>query len=124
MKKIIRTIILFFDRWLITPITKLVLLISGLVKNNGREVEKFINKKQTLIVLSLIFAFLLFFWVDKNSDTLINKSAEILYNQPVTAEYNEEAYVIEGLPSVRGTDAVRFSVLRSVYGLLHRTLRC
>ena len=99
MKKIIRTIILFFDRWLITPITKLVLLISGLVKNNGREVEKFINKKQTLIVLSLIFAFLLFFWVDKNSDTLINKSAEILYNQPVTAEYNEEAYVIEGLPS-------------------------
>jgi len=99
MKKIIRTIILFFDRWLITPITKLVLLISGLVKNNGREVEKFINRKQTLIVLSLIFAFLLFFWVDKNSDTLINKSAEILYNQPVTAEYNEEAYVIEGLPA-------------------------
>ncbi len=99
MKKIIRAIILFFDRWLITPITKLVLLISGLVKNNGREFEKFINKKQTLIVLSLIFAFLLFFWVDKNSDTLINKSAEILYNQPVTAEYNEEAYVIEGLPS-------------------------
>ena len=99
MKKIIKMIILFFDKWLITPITKLVLLISSVVKKNGREIEKFINKKQTLIVLSLIFAFLLFFWVDKNSDTLINKSAEILYNQPVTAEYNEEAYVIEGLPS-------------------------
>ncbi len=99
MKKIIRAIILFFDRWLITPITKIVLLVSGLVKKNGREIEKFINKKQTLIVLSLIFAFLLFFWVDQNSDTLINKSAEILYNQPVTAEYNEEAYVIEGLPT-------------------------
>lgn len=98
MKKIIKSIILFIDKWIITPITKIVLLLSNGVKKNGREIEKFINKKQTLIVLSLIFAFLVFFWVDKNSDTLINKSAEILYNQPVIAEYNEEAYVIEGLP--------------------------
>ena len=36
--------------------------------------------------------------VDQNSNTILNKSAEVLYNQPVTAEYNEEAYVIEGLP--------------------------
>ena len=98
MKKIIKSIILFIDKWIITPITKIVLLLGTGAKKNGREIEKFINKKQTLIVLSLIFAFLVFFWVDKNSDTLINKSAEILYNQPVVAEYNEEAYVIEGLP--------------------------
>lgn len=98
MKKIIRKIILFFDKCLITPITKLVLLVGNAIKNNGREIEKFINKKQTLIVISLIFAFLVFFWVDQNSDRIINKNAEILYNQPVTAEYNQEAYVIEGLP--------------------------
>ena len=98
MKKIGKKIILFFDKWLITPITKLILLITDFVKNNGREIEKFINKKQTLIVLSLIFAFAIFFLVDQNSNTILNKSAEVLYNQPVTAEYNEEAYVIEGLP--------------------------
>lgn len=99
MKKIFRKIVLFFDKWLITPITKFILLISDFIKNNGREIEKFINKKQTLIVLSLIFAFIVFFIVDQNSDTLLNKNAEILYNQPVKAEYNEEAYVIEGLPN-------------------------
>ena len=98
MKKIIKPIILFLDKWLITPITKLVLLIGSGLKNNGREIEKFINKKQTLIVISLIFALLIFFWVDRNSDSIINKSAEVLLNQPVKAEYNEEAYVIEGLP--------------------------
>ena len=98
MKKIIRGIIIFFDKWLITPITKLILLISGGMKNNGKEFEKFINKKQTLIVISLVFAFALFFWVDQNSDTIINRTAEILYDRPVTAEYNAEAYVIEGLP--------------------------
>ncbi len=99
MKKICRKIILFFDKWLITPITKFILLITDLIKNNSKEIEKIINKKQTLIILSLIFAFAVFFWVDQNSDTLLNKNAEILYNQPVKAEYNEEAYVIEGLPN-------------------------
>ncbi len=99
MKKISKNILLFFDKWLITPITKFFLLVTDFLKNNGREIEKFINKKQTLIVLSLIFAFGVFFIVDKNSDTLLNKSAEVLYNQPVTAEYNSEAYVIEGLPT-------------------------
>lgn len=98
MKKIGKKIILFFDKWLITPITKLILLITDFVKGHGREIEKFINKKQTLIVLSLFFAFAVFVLVDQNSNTILNKSAEVLYNQPVTAEYNEEAYVIEGLP--------------------------
>lgn len=100
MKKICRKTILFFDKWLITPITKFILFITDFIKNNNISIEKFINKKQTLIVLSLIFAFIVFFVVDQNSDTLLNKNAEILYNQPVKAEYNEEAYVIEGLPTV------------------------
>lgn len=99
MKKIGKKLILFFDKWLITPITKLILWVTDFVKNNGREIEKFVNKKQTLIILSLIFAFIVFFIVDQNSDTILNKNAEILYNQPVIAEYNEEAYVIEGLPT-------------------------
>lgn len=99
MKKIGKKIILFFDKWLITPITKLILFLTDFIKNNGKEIEKFINKKQTLIVLSLIFAFAVFFMVDQNSNTILNKSAEVLYDQPVTAEYNEEAYVIEGLPT-------------------------
>lgn len=98
MKKICRKILLLFDKCLITPITKLILFFSDFIKSNSIEIEKFINKKQTLIVLSLIFAFTIFFIVDQNADTLLNKSAEILYDQPVIAEYNEEAYVIEGLP--------------------------
>lgn len=99
MKKISKKIILFFDKWLITPITKFILFITDFIKHNSREIEKFINKKQTLIVLSLFFAFLVFFIVDKSSDTILNKSAEVLSNQPVIAEYNEETYVIEGLPT-------------------------
>ena len=99
MKKIFRNIIIFFDRFLITPITKLIILVGDGVKSNGKELEKFINKKQTLIVISLIIAFGMFFWVDQNSDKILNKSAEVLTDRPVIAEYNKEAYVIEGLPT-------------------------
>ena len=102
MKKISRffkAILLFFDRWLITPITKGILSVSDYTRNNGRELEKFINKKQTLIVLSLIFAFIVFFVLDQNANIIMNRRAEILYNQPVVAEFNSEAYVVEGLPT-------------------------
>lgn len=101
MKKIckfLKRILLFFDKWLITPITKGILFVTDFSKNNGKEIEKFINKKPTLIVLSLIFAFIVFVVVDQNSSSIINKTAEILYNQTVVAEFNQEAYVIEGLP--------------------------
>lgn len=99
ISKIIRKILSFFDRWLITPITKAILFATDFVRENSKSVEKFINRKQTLIVISLICAFAVFIMVDQSSDSLVNKSAEILYNQPVTAIYNEEAYVVEGLPS-------------------------
>lgn len=101
MKKInkaLKKVLSFLDKIIITPVTKFILLSTDFVKDNGKNIEKFINNKQTLIVISLIFAFVIFFVVDQNSATIINKSAEVLYNQPVIAEYNEEAYVIEGLP--------------------------
>ncbi len=105
MKKIIKSIGKFFhhigsffDKWLITPITKLILKITDFSKNNSKGLEKLIGKKQTLIVISLILALAVFFIVDSEGNTTIDQYAEILYNQPVNATYNEEAYVVEGLP--------------------------
>ncbi len=105
MKKIIRGIKRifhffgsFFDKWLITPITKIILKIGEFSKSNSKAIERFIGKKQTLIVISLILALAVFFIIDSEGNTTIDQYAEILYNQPVTATYNEEAYVVEGLP--------------------------
>ena len=105
MKKIIRGIGkffrhigAFFDKWLITPITKLILKIIDSSKNNSKGLEKLIGKKQTLIVISLVLALAVFFIIDSEGNAMIDQYAEILYDQPVTATYNEEAYVVEGLP--------------------------
>lgn len=100
IKKVIMPVLTFFDKWLITPITKLIIIISDFFKGNNGFFDKLLNKKETLIVISLLFALGVFFIIDISSNAMMYQTAEILYNQPVVAEYNEEAYVVEGLPEV------------------------
>ncbi len=89
---------LFFDKWLITPITKLFLIISSLFKDNNKLFDKYLSKKSTLIIISLILAFVVFMFIDNESTVMTDQYAEILYNQKVNAVYNDELYVVEGLP--------------------------
>ena len=105
MKKIGRALVkffrhlgLFFDKWLITPITKLILKIMDFGKGLVKSFDKISGKKSTLLVVSLILSFLTFVVIDQESNVMIDQYAEILYNQPVSAVYNEELYVVEGLP--------------------------
>ena len=105
MKKLIRKIGrffhhigLFFDKWLITPITKLILIIMNFFKENSKNIDRFAGKKSTLLIISMILAFIVFVWTDRESNIMIDQYAEILSDQQVTAVYNEELYVVEGLP--------------------------
>lgn len=94
-----RRIGLVFDKWLITPVTKVVLKFMKLFKGFAKSFDRISNKKSSLLIISLILAFLVFVIVDQGSNVMIDQYAEILYNQPVSAVYNEESYVVEGLPS-------------------------
>ncbi len=105
MKKIIKKIcrfigkiIQFFDRILITPIMKIVIKITDVFKSNSRGFEKILITKQALLIISLLISCIAFYIVDKNTNFIIDNQAEILNSQPVTAVYNQEAYVVEGLP--------------------------
>ena len=69
-KTVFRAIFSFFDRWLITPITKLILKITHGLKGNNRGLEKLLNKKSTLLVISLLLAFGAFIIIDRNSNNL------------------------------------------------------
>lgn len=96
--RLFRHIGLFFDKWLITPITKLILRIMNVGKGLVKAFDKVSGKKSTLLIVSLLLAFGVFLVIDQGSNVMIDQYAEILYNQPVTAVYNEELYVVEGLP--------------------------
>ena len=96
--KIFRHIGLFFDKWLIVPITKLILKIMAQFKGLSKSIDRISGKKSSLLIVSLVLAFSTFIIIDQESNVMIDQYAEILYNQPVTAVYNEELYVVEGLP--------------------------
>ena len=98
IKIFFRHIVSFFDKWLITPITKLMLKIVTFFKDNTKSLDRIASKKSTLIIISLILAFGVFVIVDQESNVMIDQYAEVLYDEPVTAVYNEELYVVEGLP--------------------------
>ena len=97
--RIFRHIGLFFDKRLITPLTKIILWLMNSFKDFARNFDKVSSKKSTLLVVSLLLAFGTFILIDRESNIMIDQYAEILYKQPVTAVYNEELYVIEGLPN-------------------------
>lgn len=98
MSKIFKAITKFVDKKIILPIAKLFSSVSNKFKGNSRSIEKILTKKPGMIILSLLLSGALFFVATSRSTTLIEKSAEVLYNQPITATYNEEAYVVKGLP--------------------------
>lgn len=98
IKKIIRFIVAVVDKYIVTPITKLALLIGEKSDKNAGKFERWLNKRNTLVFISLVVSLILFFYVDSKSNTMIDSSAEVLRNQAVEATYNKEAYVIEGIP--------------------------
>ena len=93
-----RKIARFFDKKVITPITKFFVWLGEKVKKGGKNFEKVFSKKSSLIIISLLLSVGIFVYVDRKSTTISETSAEVLYNQAVNAIYNEEAYVIEGIP--------------------------
>ena len=87
--RLFRHIGLFFDKWLITPITKLILKLMEIGKVLVKSFDRVAGKKSTLLIVSLLLAFVVFIVIDQESNVMIDQYAEILPNQPVTAVYNE-----------------------------------
>ncbi len=87
-----------FDKLIITPVAKIMLLLQKPFKGSSRSLDRLLNNKIVLIVFSLAMALLYFFVVDSTAQSMMNNSTDIISNQKVKALYNEEAYVVEGLP--------------------------
>ena len=105
MKKLFRIMSNFFkgiwkfiDKKLILPFTKLITFITNKFNKPGKTFETWLSKTNTLLFVSLIFAIAMFIIVDQKILFYSESSAEVLKSQTVTALYNEEAYVVEGLP--------------------------
>lgn len=86
------------DKILITPLSKLIYTFRDILKNNSGKIEKILGMPNVLFFFSLVCAFGLVLLVDMQVISFNNSEAEILTDQPVTVIYNEESYVVEGVP--------------------------
>lgn len=103
--KIMKSIKLFFrniwkiiDKKVIIPITKLILALTDQFDNSSKRVEKWLSKSTTLLFIALFLSVFVFIVIDQKVLLYSENSAEVLKDRPVTVKYNEEAYVVEGLP--------------------------
>lgn len=105
MSKILKPFIALFkaiyriiDKIIVTPISRLIYKINEISRDNSGKFEKILNRPNVLIYVSLICAIGVFLLVDSKVITLTEREAEIITGQKVQVTYNEEAYVVEGIP--------------------------
>lgn len=96
--KLFRLIYRIIDKIIVTPISRVIYKINEIFRNNSGRIEKILNRPNILIYLSLIIAVVLFLLVDKQVINLKDTDAKIITGQKVEVNYNEEAYVVEGIP--------------------------
>ena len=99
MNKLFKGLYNILDKFIIVPISRLVFNIQNLLKRNGNIIDKLLNRKTFLIYLSLILAVIFFLFIDSKVIILVQNNAQVITNVPVELKYNEEAYVVEGVPS-------------------------
>ena len=96
--KLIKKIYKFFDKKIIVPITKFFVGIGEKLKTVGKPLEIITKSKKGIIIISLILAIIICYYIQGRSNSLLETNAKVLYDQPVVANYNEEEYVVEGIP--------------------------
>jgi len=98
IKKIFKPFIKLIDKCIIIPITRLIYNLSHKFDKSGKRFERWLSKSTTLLFLSLFVSIAVFYIVDRKIIQFSDNSAEVFKNQSVNVIYNEEAYVVEGLP--------------------------
>lgn len=93
-KKIFNT----FDKYIIMPITRFVYGVSQIFTKPNKLFETWLSKSTTLLFISLIFAIIIFIVVDRKIINFTSQTAEVLKEQKINVKFNEEQYVVEGLP--------------------------
>lgn len=101
MKKIInffKLVFNSFDRYIIMPITRFIFNVTKIFNKPNKKIETWLSKSTTLLFLSLFLSITIFIVVDKKIISFSRHSAEVLKEQIINVKYNEEQYVVEGLP--------------------------
>ncbi len=87
-----------FDKHIVLPITRIVFKVTKVFDKSSHRFEAILAKQTTLLFLSLLLSVALFILVDQKLIVFNNSSAEVFKDQKVEVQYNEERFVLEGVP--------------------------
>lgn len=97
-KKFFKGIYKIVDKIIVTPISAVVYRVNKFTKKHAGMFDGIFNRPHTLLIASLLIAVGVFLLVESRAINLVETESEILASQPVTVIYNEEKYVVEGIP--------------------------
>lgn len=86
------------DKFIVTPLAKLMLWGQKKLEGSGKIFDRVLNNKVVLITVALLLSALSLTAIYGKSSINGSRFEDVVYGQKVKALYNEEAYVVEGLP--------------------------
>ncbi len=98
ISKFFKAIYSIIDKIIVTPISRIIFRLGNYLKAHNLSLDYILNRPNFMIYVSLILAVIMFFLIDSRVINLVESEAEVLTDIPVKVNYNEEAYVIEGIP--------------------------
>lgn len=98
LAKIFKSISDFINKIIIIPISKLIFKITNRFEKKGKLFENWLSKSNTLLFISLIMAISIFIIIDQKIVNYSESSAEVLQAQKIEVSYDEDNYVVEGIP--------------------------
>ena len=98
IKNIGKSISKFFNKFIVIPITRIVLSIYGKLNKPGKQFENLLSKSNTLLFISLLLTVIIFITIDQKVENFSESSAEVLKGETVKVLYDEDNYVVEGVP--------------------------
>lgn len=100
--KAIKKIIFFFkkilSKFIVVPISKIILFINTKMEKPGKKLENWLSHSNTLLFISLIAAISIFIVIDQKIITYSESSAEVISSQNINVLFDEDNYVVEGIP--------------------------
>ena len=76
--KLIKKIYKFFDKKIIVPITKFFVGIGEKLKTVGKPLEIITKSKKGIIIISLILAIIICYYIQGRSNSLLETNAKVL----------------------------------------------
>ena len=98
LNKTLSSIHKFIDKILFIPISKVIYFIKSKFDKPSKRIESWLSKTNTLLFISLIIAIIIFVVIDQKKLVYSSSSAEVITSKQVNVMYDEDNYVVEGIP--------------------------